>query len=63
MYNATTMDFAARYHQDELLREARNARLAHQAADGHHHSAAHVARRVFAVAVAILLLVGAVALI
>ncbi len=57
-----TMEMLAGYHQDELLREARNARLAREAKSGHdgHTSAEH---RVIAAAIAVLMLLTMVAVI
>ena len=57
-----TMEMLAGYHQDKLLREARNARLARDAASAqdHHTSAEH---RLIAAAVAMLMLLVLVAVI
>jgi hypothetical protein len=60
----TTATFAAKYHQDELLREARNSRLIHEAHEAQHsdsHSTPH--HGLVAAAVAVLMVVAAVALI
>ena len=55
----STLEMTARYHQDELLREAAHARLVHEAHgehDAHHH-------QVIAAVVALLLVVALVALV
>jgi hypothetical protein len=56
----TTVEMVAKYHQEDLLREARNARLAREATGDHHTSAQH---RVVAVAVLVLLALAVVVLI
>jgi hypothetical protein len=61
MYHPTTLGMAASYHQEELLREARNARLAREATGGDHHTSAQ--HRVVAVAVLVLLALAVVVLI
>jgi hypothetical protein len=55
----STLEMSARYHQDELLREAASNRLAHEAKGEHgeHH------HRVVAAIVAVLTAVALVALI
>jgi len=54
------LEFAARYHQDELLEEARQARLARQAGVGNHAGHHH---RLTAAIVSVLMLIALVALI
>lgn len=60
MYNHTTFAMAANYHQEELLREARNSRLAREATGDHHTSAQH---RLVAAAVVVLMALAVVVLI
>ena len=55
----STLEMMARYHQDELLREAAQARMVHEA--GGAHSAHH--HQVIAAVVAVLMAVALFALI
>jgi hypothetical protein len=55
----SALEMSARYHQDELLREAANARLVHEAHG--EHSAHH--HQVIAAVVAVLMTVALMALI
>lgn len=60
MYNSTTFEMAASYHQEQLLREARNSRLAREATGDHQTSAHH---RLVAAAVVVLMALALVVLI
>ncbi len=60
MYHPTTLGLVASYHQEELLREARHARLVREATGDHHTSAQH---RLAAAAVVVLMALALVVLI
>lgn len=59
------LDLNASYYQHEALREARNRQLVHEAEEAtpQHTSAVRFQRRMFAIAVALVTILGIVALI